>query len=79
VVPGTGMILRRVRAVSAVALVLWGCGSGADELLDTAKLEELQNNRPHARELYREVMRKYPETPQARVAEERLRALEAGG
>jgi len=67
---------RTVRAV-LLALVLAGCGGGAQELLDTAQLEELQNNRPHARELYERLVREHPGTPEAKTAEERLRALAA--
>jgi len=58
-----------------VCAVLAGCGGGARELLDTARLEEVQNNPTHARELYEELVRRYPETPEARTAGERLRAL----
>ena len=71
-------MMARLRMLAALALVLAplaGCGSGADELLDTARLEETQQNRPHARELYQEILRKYPGTPQAKIAEERLQAL----
>lgn len=48
---------------------------GGKELFDTAKFEELQNNKEHARELYEEVMKKYPKSEYARKAEERLREL----
>ena len=68
---------RTLAALVFVLLVLAGCGSGADELLDTARLEETQQNRPHARELYQEILRKYPGTPQAKTAAERLEALGA--
>lgn len=69
--------LRMIAALTLVLVALAGCGSGADELLDTARLEETQQNRPHARELYQEILRKYPGTPQAKTAEERLQALGA--
>jgi TolA-binding protein len=59
-----------------LASLVVACGGGADDLLDTAKLEELQNNRPHARQLFEQVLRDYPGTAQAREAEARLRALE---
>jgi len=65
----------RLAAAGALAAVLLGCGGGAEELLDTARLEETQHNLPHARELYEEVVRRYPGTPQAKTAETRLRAL----
>lgn len=57
-------------------LVLPACsGSDGKELFDTAKFEELQNNNEHARELYEEVVKKYPKSEYARKAEERLREL----
>lgn len=59
----------------ALALLVAGCGGGAEELMETAQLEELQNNRPHARQLYEQVIAKYPGTPQANEAAGRLKAL----
>jgi hypothetical protein len=59
-----------------LAAALQGCGGGAQELLDTAQLEETQRNVPHARELYGEIVRRYPGTPEAAKAAERLKALE---
>jgi TolA-binding protein len=50
-------------------------GGGAQELLDTAQLEETQRNLPHARQLYEEIMRRYPNTPQAATARARLEVL----
>ena len=62
-----------------LGLVLAGCGGpSADELFDTAHLEELQHNPTHARELYEDVIRRHPGTPQAERAAERLRALAQG-
>jgi TolA-binding protein len=62
-----------------LGLALSGCGGpAADELLDTAKLEELQHNPAHARALYEEVIRRYPGTPQAERATARVRALAEG-
>jgi hypothetical protein len=59
----------------AVSLVVVACGGGAKELMDTAEFEELQRNTTHARELYAEVVRKYPDAPEAAKARERLRVL----
>lgn len=71
---------------TAVIIVMLGltpifcaCNSeNAKELFETAKFEELQNNREHAKELYQEVIEKYPESEYAKKAGERLNAL-AGG
>jgi TolA-binding protein len=68
---------RRIRAaLLAAVLALAACGSGgAEALLETAKLEEIQNNPTHARALYEEIVRRYPGSPEAKTADERLRAL----
>ena len=47
-------------------------GSGGKELFETAKFEELQNNKEHATELYEEIIKKYPGSDYAKKAEERL-------
>jgi hypothetical protein len=50
-----------------------GCsGNRAAELYDTARFEEKQNNREHAVQLYKEIMKKYPDSPYAGSAAERL-------
>jgi len=60
-----------------LATALSGCsGNGGKELFDTAKLEELQDNDEHARQLYQEIIDHYPETEYARKAQERLSALQ---
>ena len=65
-----------MKALAALALLLVvACGGGAKELMDTAEFEELQKNVTHARELYEEVVRKYPGSPEAAKAAERLKAL----
>jgi TolA-binding protein len=46
------------------------------ELFETAQFEEKQSNREHARQLYQEIVTKYPESPLAKQAKERLTALE---
>ena len=75
--------MRGITSTSAtllLALALAGCGGrAADELLDTAHLEELQHNPVHARELYEDVVRRYPGTPQAERAAARLKALAGDG
>ena len=67
------------RAIVALgfALLVAACGGGAKEMLETAQFEELQRNTTHARELYREILRKHPDSPEAATAKERLAALDA--
>jgi hypothetical protein len=67
--------LAKASLTVALTALLLGCGGGAKELLDTAQLEETQRNVPHARELYEEVVRRYPGTPEAETAKARLEAL----
>ncbi len=68
--------MTRSLAMVPLLAALAGCGgSGAADLLETARLEELQNNPAHARQLYEEIVAKYPGTPQATTAAERLNAL----
>jgi hypothetical protein len=64
-------------AILSLVVLLHACGGGAQELLDTARLEETQHNAPHARELYEEIVRRYPGTPEAETAAARLRALDS--
>ncbi|MGD9210612.1 MAG: hypothetical protein PVI90_07540 [Desulfobacteraceae bacterium] len=53
-------------------LLLTGCGNKAEELFDTAKFEELQNNPEHALSLYQEIVDKYPSNPLAEKAKLRI-------
>ena len=53
-------------------------GDGGKQQLETAQFEEKQNNKEHAMKLYEEVVSKYPGTPNARTAQERLNALKGG-
>lgn len=58
------------------ALSISACsGNKAAEIYETAKFEELQNNREHAGELYEEIVKKYPGSEYAKKAEERLSAM----
>ena len=61
--------------LAMVFLALACSGNGGKELFETATFEELQNNKEHARELYDEVVKKYPESDYAKKAKERLNAL----
>lgn len=59
-----------------LVLLLAGCGGdGAADLLETARLEEVQNNPTHARQLYQQIVDRYPGTPQAETAATRLREM----
>jgi len=50
-------------------------GNGAADLYDTARFEETQHNGEHAKELYEEIVKKYPGSEYAKKARERLTAL----
>ena len=60
--------------VFCVALAA-GCGDKAKELLETAEFEERQQNVPHAKQLYEELVRLYPSSAQAETARARLDLL----
>jgi len=57
-------------------LLLMGCGDKAKDLLDTAQLEEKQNNKPQATKLYRQIVEEYSDSPFANQAKTRLAELE---
>jgi len=54
-------------------IVLAACtGDKAKELFETAELEERQHNVVHAKQLYEDLIRLYPSSPQAETARARL-------
>ncbi|MBI5641507.1 MAG: hypothetical protein HZA17_13890 [Nitrospirae bacterium] len=54
-----------------------GCsGSKAPELYETANFEELQHNREHAKKLYEEIIKKFPDSEYAQKAKDRLARIE---
>jgi len=62
------------------ALMIGGCsGENAKEIFETAQLEELQKNHAHAKELYRKLIQKHPESAYAAKAREKLDALNRAG
>lgn len=70
--------MRRIILVLMIILVFVfsGCSEKkAMELFEIAQFEELQKNQKHARQLYEEIVNKYPKTDYAKKAEERLSAL----
>lgn len=69
----------RVLLVLILMLPLAGCGDGAEEMFETARFEEVQNNKEHARKLYNRILRDHPDSPFAAKARERLAALERAG
>lgn len=57
-------------------LAMSACSSDqGSQQIEIAQFEEKQNNREHAIKLYEEVVRKYPGSPNAKIAQERLNAL----
>jgi len=60
----------------ALTLAFSGCSEKkAKELFETAQLEELQKNQEHAKQLYEEIINKYPKTDYAKKADKRLSVL----
>ncbi len=54
-------------------LALQGCtGSGAEDLFKLAQFEERQHNLAHARELYEQIIREFPQSDYAERATKRL-------
>ena len=70
--------MKRVVAwmIPSLLLFLTACGPDqAAQLLETAQFEERQTNKAHARELYEEILRHYPDSPAAKTARTRLTEL----
>jgi outer membrane protein assembly factor BamD (BamD/ComL family) len=67
--------MRRCLA-ACLLLLLASCGNKAKDIYDTAQLEEKQNNKPHATKLYRQIVEKYPDSPYASQAKNRMAELE---
>lgn len=71
--------MKRILLIFLITLtVMFSACSGqkAEEIYETAQFEELQKNTVHAKQLYQEIMEKYPGTEYAVKASERLKALE---
>lgn len=63
-------------AAVVLAVTLIGCpGSGAQEMLETAQLEEVQDNHENARKIYQKIVEQYPDSPHADKARARLEAI----
>jgi len=69
--------MKRLVLLAMVLMGLFaGCaGDKSKELFETAQFEEKQNNREHALKLYQEIVTKYPDSPLAKQAQERVAAL----
>jgi len=59
----------------ALLLLLTACSDPAREKFETAQFEEQQFNKPHAVELYREIVASHPDSEYARQAAKRLAEL----
>jgi TolA-binding protein len=73
-----GEMMRQWIHIGAVVfcVVLAACsGDKPKELLETAELEERQHNVAHSKQLYEEIVRLYPSSPQAEIARKRLASL----
>ncbi len=68
--------MRKLFLIILAALLLTGCQDRAQQLYETAQLEEKQFNEEHAMALYREILEKHPRSGFAPKAKERLDALE---
>lgn len=68
--------MKKVLLAVCCALLLAGCGDRAREVFETAQFEEQQFNEEHAAELYRQVLERYPDSPYAPQARQRLETLE---
>lgn len=58
-------------------LFIVGCSDGPQQLFETAELEMLQTNYPHATRLYQEIVTRHPDSELAEQARIRLRELQA--
>jgi len=58
-------------------LLLVACSDPAKEKFETARFEEQQFNKPHAIELYREIVDRHPDSEYAGKAAQRLAELTA--
>ena len=62
--------------IFTLPVVIACTGGDAEELFKTAQFEELQNNNEHARQLYEEIIKKYPESEYAMKANSRLSEMD---
>lgn len=69
--------MKRMLVLVMVLTGLMGACSAdkSKELFETAQFEEKQNNKEHARQLYQEIVTKYPKSPLAKQAAGSLATL----
>lgn len=76
VLPGRKLMVRSLLPILLLVL-LCACSDPAKEKFETAQFEEQQFNKPHAVELYREIINDYPDSSYAPKARQRLKELTA--
>ena len=72
--------MKHLLLLLAAVMLLGAVGCSGDlgkEQFATAQFEEKQGNKDHARQLYQEIVSKYPGSPLAKQAQERLTVLGA--
>ena len=70
--------MNRLLTCTIAVLLLSGSACGQDQasqMLETAQFEERQTNLTHAKELYEDILRQYPDSPAAKTARARLAEL----
>jgi len=68
--------MRLLIAVILAVLTVTGCvADNGKELFETAQFEEKQHNVQHAEQLYREIVKKWPDSVYGQKAAERLKAI----
>lgn len=70
--------MKRWRTWTMLVLLLSVSACGPDQasqMLETAQFEERQTNKAHAKELYEDIIRHYPDSPAATTARVRLAEL----
>ena len=70
--------MNRLVTWSILVLLMSTSACGPDQashMLETAQFEERQTNKAHAKELYEDIVRQYPDSPAAKTARTRLAEL----
>lgn len=62
--------------ICTVILVVSCSDKKAQQMLELAEFEELQMNDTHAEEIYRDIVKKYPDTEAAKTATKKIKQLE---